>query len=158
MRPLSEATSRVSSKNFSKKYIALGRLVNQWEEIIGEEFAGLAQPVKMHYRKKKDKQTVRLDIATSAAYSTILAYRKDLILQRINQIFGNNYITEIKFVTSALPNAPPEIKKTPSPLTKAEKNDLSELLKHVEDEEFRQKLESFGKAFYQDQKAIGQKE
>ncbi len=157
MRPLSESTSRVSSKNFSKKYIALGRLVNQWTEIVGEEFADKAQPVKMHYRKKKDKQTVRLDIATSAAYSTILAYQKDLILQRINQIFGNNYITEIKFVASTLPEKLPEIKKTSRPLTNAEKNDLSELLEEVEDQEFKEKLKSFGTAFYQDKKRMDQK-
>lgn len=157
MRPLSESTSRVSSKNFQKKYIALGRLVNQWPEIVGEEFADKAQPIKLNYRKQKNKKIVRLDIATSAAYSTILAYQKDLILQRIHQIFGNDFITDIKFVASTIKEAPPEIKKRRAPLTRAEKNDLSELLEGIEDEEFKKRLKSFGTAFLQDQKTMDQK-
>ncbi len=157
MRPLSEATSRVSSKNFEKKYIALGRLVNQWPEIVGKEFADKAQPVKLNYRKQKDKRIIRLDIATSAAYSTILAYQKDLILQRINQIFGNDFITDIKFVASSIKDTPEVTKKRHAPLTKAEKNDLSKLLEGIEDEEFRKRLESFGTAFLQDQKTMDQK-
>lgn len=153
MRPLSEATSRVASKNFSKKYIALGRIVNQWTEIMGENFADIAQPIKVNYRKSKDKnkQTARLDIATSAAYATTLAYQKDLILQRINQIFGDNWITDIKFVASTLTDAPPKAKKKRRPLTNAQKNDLSDLLKDIEDDDFKQKLDSFGKAIYQDE-------
>lgn len=150
MRPLSEATSRVSSKNFDKKYIALGRIVNQWADIVGSDFADKAQPVKLNYRKKKDKKIVTLDIATSASYSTILSYQKDLILQRISQIFGDNFITDIKFVASTLPQTPLNSKKQNAPLTKAQKNDLSKLLEGIDDEEFREKLESFGIAFLED--------
>ena len=52
MRPLSEATSRISRKTFTRKFIALGRLLDQWDEVMGAQFASLAQPVKLNYRKK----------------------------------------------------------------------------------------------------------
>ncbi len=153
MRPLSEATSRVASKNFSKKYIAIGRLVEQWTDIMGEDFASKAQPVKIHYRKTKDqKPCARLDIATSQSYATILAYQKDLILERINRIFGDKWITEVKFVISHTIDPPLTPKKANTPLTQDEKKYLSDVLDQISDQDYKQKLESLGKALLTDLK------
>lgn len=155
MRPLSEATARVAGHNFSRKYIALGRIVNQWAEIVGEEFADKAQPVKIHYRKatRNKEQTATLDVATSAAYATVLPYQKDVILERINQIFGNQWITDIKFVASEIQETPITKKKIVSPLTADEKKYLSEVLGEIEDVEIKEKLENLGKSIIADQKS-----
>lgn len=152
MRPLSESASRVTSKNFSKKYIALGRIVNQWPSIIGEDFAEKAQPVKLHYRKKKKGQTIQLDISTSAAHATLLTYQKDLIRERINQIFGENWITDICFVVSQSQETSKKQKKAKAPLTLAEKNDLSKMLEEIADDEIKERLEQFGTAMMMDKK------
>ena len=155
MRPLSEATARVSSHNFSRKYIALGRIVNQWTEIMGTEFADKAQPIKINYRKatRSKEQSATLDIATSSAYATVLPYQKDLILERINQIFGNQWITDIRFVASEISETPITKKKIISPLTPGEKKYLSETLDQIDDPEFKEKLENFGKALLSDIKS-----
>ncbi len=52
MRPLSEATAKIAGRSFEPKYIALGRIVNNWRDIAGTKLADKAQPVKIHYRKK----------------------------------------------------------------------------------------------------------
>ena len=154
MRPLSEATSRIASKNFSRKYIALGRVIKQWQEIMGDEFADKAQPVKLNYRKGKQgqKATATLDIATSSSYATILPYQKGVILERINRIFGDKWITDIRFIASQIAEAPITKKRIISPLTTAEKKYLSEVLDQVDDIEFKEKLESLGKALIKDTK------
>ena len=154
MRPLSEATSRVASKNFSKKYIALGRVVKQWDDIMGSEFADKAQPVKINYRKatRSKAQTATLDIATTSSYATILPYQKDLILERINQLFGKQWITDIRFVAGNISESTISAKKITSPLTQSEKKYLSGVLEQVDDPEFKERLEKLGKALISDKK------
>ncbi len=155
MRPLSESTARVASKNFSRKYIALGRVVKQWDEIMGSEFADKAQPVKINYRKatRNKEQTATLDIATTSSYATILPYQKDLILERINQLFGSKWITDIRFVAGNISETNISTKKIISPLTQSEKKYLSGVLEQVEDPEFKDRLEKFGKALISDIKS-----
>lgn len=152
MRPLSEATSRVASHNFSRKYIALGRLVNQWEDIMGQEFADKAQPIKLRYRKnaRGKKPTATLDIATTSSYATILPYQKDLILERINRIFGDNWITDIRFIASDTIEAPITKKKIQTPLTSGQKKYLSGVLDEIDDPDFKERLERLGKAIITD--------
>ena len=156
MRPLSESTARIASKNFSRKYIALGRILKQWSDIMGSEFADKAQPLKINYRKatKNKKATATLDIATSSSYATILPYQKGVIMERINRLFGDNWITDIRFVASEISETPLLKKKIVSPLTKGEKSYLSETLNQIDDPEFKEKLESLGKALLTDIKSM----
>jgi len=154
MRPLSEATSRVSSKNFSRKYIALGRIVNQWAEVMGNEFADKAQPVKIHYRKggKNKKPTATLDIATSDSNATILNYQKGLILERLNRLFGDNWVTDIKFVASELAETPLTGRKINKPLSPLDKKYIDTTLDDIDDPEFKERLKNLGTALMMDLK------
>ncbi len=154
MRPLSESTARIAKNNFSRKYIALGRVLSQWNEIMGEEFASIAQPMKLNYRKspRGEKATATLDIATTSSYATILPYQKGLILERINKLFGDKWITDIRFVAGNLTDSPIKRKKIASPLTQNEKTYLSDVLDQVDDKEFKEKLESLGRAMLRDDK------
>lgn len=150
MRPLSEATARVASQNFERKYIALGRIVEHWATIVGQKLADKAQPLKIHYRKANPKQrgskaSATLDIAVSSANATLLHYQKDVILERINQVFGERWITAIRFVHAPVnsPLAPKPYKKR-RPLTDKENNDLKELLEKIEDPVIKEQLKTLG--------------
>ncbi|MBL4804479.1 MAG: DUF721 domain-containing protein [Alphaproteobacteria bacterium] len=146
MRRLSDATAKIAGKSFERKYIAIGRIVNNWSDIVGPKLADKAQPVKIHYRKQKNqpKPLATLEIATSSADATAMHYQKDLILERINQLFGEQWISAIRFV--AIPsNAPIKpIKKRKAPLTSDQKKTLSDMVLSVEDEYMRDRLKQFG--------------
>lgn len=152
MRPVSEATSRITGKSFSRKYIALGRIVNSWNEIVGPDLALKAQPARLRYAKRLDKGAPEavLDIATTTADATLLHYQKDLILERINRIFGEGWITGIRFVSMA--GNDPRIsdkvsgKKAKKPLTEQEKTYLSGILEGVGDTEIKSRLGSLGES------------
>ncbi len=147
MRPLSEATGRIAGQNFQRKYVALGRIVQHWSDIIGAELARKAQPVKIHYRKfeKSKEPQASLDIAVSSADATLLHYQKDLILERINQIFGERWISSIRFV-----NVPANeikssaFKKPKTPLSSEEKQSLNSLLENIADHDIKARLETLG--------------
>lgn len=155
MRPLSEATARIAGKSFERKYIALGRIVNNWRDIVGAKLADKAQPVKIHYRKSKDKKKpdATLEIAASSADATLLHYQKDLILERINQIFGERWITAIRFVNTPSNTQSKSIKKIKAPLTAAEKKTLSDMVFEIEDDRLRASLEQLGQAIILDEKS-----
>ncbi len=146
MRPLSEATAKIAGRSFQRKYIALGRIVNSWRDIVGESFATLAQPVKIQYRKnaKTDKPDATLHIATNSSQAQKMQYQKGLIMERINQIFGEAWITDIKFVP-IVANAPvSKPKKHAPPLTSEQKKTLSDMVVGIEDDEIRNSLLSLG--------------
>jgi hypothetical protein len=157
MKSLSEATAKIAGRSFERKYIALGRIVSNWREIAGENLADKAQPVKLYYRKKKKdagKPTATLEVAASSADSTKMHYQKGLMLERINQIFGEEWITDIKFV-AVVANAKPlkKAKKPPAPLTEEEKKTLSGMVLDIADEEIKDALLSLGQGIISKEKS-----
>lgn len=155
LRPLNASISRLTSETFSKKFVALGRILNNWDDIIGSELAVKAQPVKIHYRKPKDKSEkpqATLDIATTSADATTLHYQKDLILARINQIFGDNWVTAIRFVHLPANTVEPAYKRL-APLKEEDIAAIHAVLEGIEDEEIRIRLEKLGQSILRKEKA-----
>lgn len=152
MRPLSESAARVSGQCFERKYIALGRIVKQWPSIMGESLADKATPVKLHYRKgaKGKKPQVSLDIATSDSFATVLKMRTGLILERINQIFGEDWVSAVRFVNIPANVDAVKPKRAKRPLTPDEKKTLSDVLNAVDDADIQNRLSSLGEAILTD--------
>jgi hypothetical protein len=147
MKALSDSLPKLTREIFSKKFVSLARILAHWDDIVGRDMAVKAQPAKLHYRKAKiegEKSTATLDIAVSSADAALLHYQKDLILERMNQIFGERWITGIKFVHVAAnlqDKNPTFSSKTPSP---AEETAFLEFLAQIEDEDLRKRLEKMG--------------
>lgn len=146
LRLLSESIPKVTDKTFSRKFISLGRIVTHWAEIMGADMASKAQPLKIHFRKPKTARSLpqtTLDIAVSSADAVLLTYQKDVILEKINRVFGERWITDIKFVhmPDNRPATRPKPRKT---LTDDQKSHLSQLLEGVTDPDIKARLESFG--------------
>src|SRR5690606_32605718 len=119
LKPVSRSVPALLDKTFARKYIALGRIVTHWREVIGPDFFERAKPAKINYRKSKnpkEKSVATLDIAASSADCAVLVYQKDLILQRINHIFGDQWVSDIRFVHREQKD-PPKRRKTIKPLT-----------------------------------------
>jgi hypothetical protein len=144
---------RVTGKVFSRKYIMLGRLVTHWPDIVGADLAGRAQPVKIRYRKVpgSKKAEASLDIAASTAEATLLHYRKELILERINQIFGERLVTALRFVpVSANEALPPPSRRMKKPVSAKDREDIANLLAHIDDTGLKERLETLGISILQD--------
>jgi len=89
MRPVSAAAARVTAKVCSRKFIALGRVLRHWPDIVGPELASKAQPVRLTFRRTRDKKpAATLYIAARPAQASLLHYQTGLILERINRVFS----------------------------------------------------------------------
>lgn len=158
LRPLSSMVSKLTSVTFSKKFVAIGRILNMWNDIVGPEMAVKTQPAKINYRKPKDKgekPEATLDIAASSADAAVLHYQKDLILERINQIFGDKWVTGIRFVHVAQNSNDTDMTgRLPLPrLSEADKDAIKASLSHIQDEEIRISLEKLGQSVLRKERA-----
>jgi hypothetical protein len=151
LRPLAQTVPLVAEKAFNRKYILLGRIVTQWAEIVGPEFAGTATPCAIRrYRTGKEgeggKIHVCLDIAASSADAARLIYQRDLLLERMNRIFGECLVDSIKFVHLPANSAAAPAPRYRKPLTESQKKTLSLMLEGIEDEQVKAALERLGTA------------
>jgi hypothetical protein len=157
LRLLSHAVPKVTDKLFARKYIALGRIVTHWPDIIGADMATRTQPMKIHYRKaktdkdgKKEKARATLEIGASSADCAVLQMQKGLILERINQVFGDAWVEDIKFAHIAPPAKSVAKSRKKAPLNEEDQKYLAEILEEVTDPDIKQRLSSLGKAFLKD--------
>ena len=119
---------------------------------MGEKMATHAQPLKIHYRKPKrkgDKAEATLEIATSSSQASLLIMQKGVLLEKINHMFGENWVTDIRFVHTPS-HTPEKVKKQTNPLTIEEKNTLSHMLEMVDDPAIKERLENMGAALLKD--------
>jgi len=154
LKLVSSSLPKVTDKVFQRKYIALGRIVTCWEEIIGQQMAQKAQPVKIRYKKTKDKKQkpdAVLEIAVSSANASLLSMQKGVILERINQIFGDQWITDIRFIHQPA-NFKPKSSKPGRTLSDGDRESLSNLLDKIDDPVMRERLNSLGEALLKDHK------
>ncbi|NCO03195.1 MAG: DUF721 domain-containing protein [Alphaproteobacteria bacterium] len=152
LKLVSDSVPRVADKLFQRKYIALGRIVTHWSDIMGAELAQKTQPLKIHYRKaqrKGDKPQATLEIAASSANASLLIMKKGVLLEKMNHIFGEAWITDLKFVHIPANLSDKGKKRTASKSMDAgEKKALTSMLDMVEDIEIKERLERFGQAFF----------
>jgi hypothetical protein len=155
MKSLSHSVPGLLGKMFQRKYIALGRIVTSWQDIVGADVANRCQPVKINYFKSKiagEKATAGLEIAASSAEAAVLIYKKDLILQKLEMFFGDRWVTDIKFIHVELKTQPKPPKRIKT-LTESEKNYLSQLLEDVDDPDMKERLQSLGQSILQEKKS-----
>lgn len=155
LKLLSDAVPRVTDKTFKRKFMALGKLLARWEDIMGKQMASQAQPLKIRYRKPKkkgDRPEATLDVATSSAHASLLTMQKGMLLEKINYIFGEALVTDIRFVHTPANLEETNFKKS-KPLSPDEENTLSQMLEGIEDEDIRERLLNMGTAFLQDKKS-----
>ncbi len=158
LRLLSDTVPKVTGKLFARKYIALGRIVTHWPDIIGDDMAARAQPMKIHYRKaapdkdgKKGKSAATLEIGATSADCAVLQMQKGVILERINQVFGDAWVADLKF-THVAPDKKPPAKPRKRPLNEEEQKYLAEMLEEVTDPDIKQRLDRLGKAILEDKR------
>jgi hypothetical protein len=78
---------------------AVSRLLTHWAEVVGEEIAAQARPVKVGYGRGGFGATLTLLVAGPAA--PMLQMQEPRIRERVNACYGYNAISKILFTQTA---------------------------------------------------------
>ena len=78
---------------------AESRLLTHWAEVVGDDIARIARPVKIGYRR--DAFGASLTLLTTGAAAPILEMQKPKILERVNACYGYAAISRIVITQTA---------------------------------------------------------
>ena len=129
----------------AKKAASIIRVLNHWVEVMGHDMAPYSTPLKIGFKKQKDRQTgeqtsIRfLKIKADTGMSTKIAMREQIILQRLNTLFGTDDFQKLDIQQGrvTLPS-----KSTPSKPQPKHELDLPD----IDDPILKERLESLGQA------------
>lgn len=154
LRPLSKSVISLSKPVFQRKYLKLGRIYKYWPQIIGEEYAEKALPIALKTRPVKSKSSQKkydieatLCIISSSALALPLSYQKDRIIGRIEHLFGERIVTDLKITQNHSFQKKTVANKTKTVFPKI--SELQDMLQNISDPELRERLEHFGQSLYQ---------
>jgi hypothetical protein len=133
----------VAGKALGKKGLGYGKLVTDWQMIVGADLGGATAPVKLAFPKgQRTDATLTIDIVPARAIEA--QHMLPQLIERVNAVFGYRAVARIKLVQR------PPTQKTPHanlrPLSPHEESELVELTAIVPDGELRLALESLGRA------------
>ncbi|WP_092498346.1 DUF721 domain-containing protein [Meinhardsimonia xiamenensis] len=122
---------------------AVARLLTRWPEIVGEEIARIARPVKVSYAQGGFGAT--LTLLTSGAHAPFVQAEVPRIRERVNACYGYNAISRIRITqTHAAGFGEPERSfESPRPDPEAARQ-AETLAREVSDERLRRALASLG--------------
>lgn len=83
---------------YFKKGVEIKKIIYDWEEIIGTDIGTETVPYKITRNSFKQQPTYTIHIfVNNPSISTQLYYMTQIILEKITNYVGSNYITQIKY-------------------------------------------------------------
>ena len=130
---------------------AVSRLLTHWAEIVGQEIAAIARPVKVGYGKGGFGAT--LTVLTTGPQAPMLEMQKEQLRAKVNAVYGYNAISRIRITQTAptgFSEGQAQFEMRPKstaeqPPDPALEQAAREVAKSVENENLRSALELLGK-------------
>jgi hypothetical protein len=113
-RDISDLAGRLGGKVLRRHGFAQDKLVSQWPELVGPQFAGASLPVKLSFApgsKRGGTLTVRIE----GPLALHMQHVQDVILDRINSFFGYKAVERLRLVQGEVP---PVVSYQPATLPK----------------------------------------
>lgn len=152
LKHVSKSVLKVSGQLFDRKFITLGRLLEHWNLIVGYDYARTTTPIKITRSTIGKTKKYSLLVSTNSAQALQLHYKKDLILEKINQIIGETMITDLKFIDQSSYQASQQSKTykdkqtNPKSLSQEQAHKLNDMIHDISDEDFKNTLKTFGQS------------
>lgn len=83
----------------SRRGFAQSRILTHWEDIVGQDIARIATPVKVSYTKGGLGATIVL--LCSGVNAPLLEMQKPVIHERVNAVYGYNAISRVRITQTS---------------------------------------------------------
>ncbi|NCP61973.1 MAG: DUF721 domain-containing protein [Alphaproteobacteria bacterium] len=97
MKSIKAVVDRVVNPIAKKRGIIHGKIILEWEKIVGSQYAAFCAPLKITFRQGYRTYGV-LHIKVNPGHALLLTHSKDLIVEKVNTFFGYPAISTLKMM------------------------------------------------------------
>lgn len=134
----------------AKKSASIIRIINHWPDIIGKDIASKTAPIKIIFKRQKNRDTneqesvMALQLKAEGALGTTIAMRETIILDRLNRLFGHENFKKLDIIHGT-------VSSLQTPMTKKKPDITYDIqLPDIDDPILKSRLESLGQAVMND--------
>jgi hypothetical protein len=148
-RPLADLIGRCLGDVFARQGFASGELVTHWPEIVGEEIAAHAEPLKLQWPRGGDDapEPATLVLRVEGPAAIEIQHLAPVILERVNRFLGWRAVGRIALRQAPLGRRTD--KRAPSPPDPEVTARIAADLGHIDDAGLRAALARLGAAVKQ---------
>jgi len=97
-RPLAELLNSCISTAFARQGFAAREIVTHWPEIVGDEIAAVAEPIRMQWPRNPERATpATLVLRVEGLAAIEVQHPSGLVIERANRLFGWQAIARLAF-------------------------------------------------------------
>jgi hypothetical protein len=97
-RPLAELLNSCISTAFARQGFAAREIVTHWPEIVGDEIAAVAEPIRMQWPRNPEGATpATLVLRVEGPAAIEVQHQSGLVIERVNRFFGWQAIDRLAF-------------------------------------------------------------
>lgn len=136
----------LARKAYRARGFASDEAIARWRDIVGDELAGVAVPIRLRFRRGSRREGV-LELRVDPAYATQVQHRSEQILERLNTYFGYRAVAALTLVQGLIAEIRPhrhENQDTPQPPDSLVAARAERLANRVEDDKLRSLLRRWG--------------
>jgi hypothetical protein len=89
-RPLADLVAPCLGEAFARQGFAASRIVTHWREIVGEDIAAHAEPIKLQWPRgdAEEAEPATLVLRVEGPAALEIQHLSDVLLERVNRFFG----------------------------------------------------------------------
>ena len=97
-RPLAELLNNCLSTAFARQGFAAREIVTHWPEIVGQEIAEIAEPIRMQWpRNPEGAAPATLVLRVEGPAAIEVQHQSGLVIERVNRFFGWQAVDRLAF-------------------------------------------------------------
>jgi hypothetical protein len=115
-RPLADIASRTLADAFARQGFASTELVTRWADIVGNEIAVHAEPIRMQWPRRTDPEApepATLVLRVEGPVAIEIQHQSGVIIERVNRFFGWRAVGRIALRQAPLARRP--ARRPPAP-------------------------------------------
>ena len=148
-RKLNQIVQGVTSKVYGKYGFLNGTLVEDWERIVGPDYANSISPEKITFPAGKRNHGTLLVKASSHSTSLIFQHIHSYVIDRINTYYGYKAVDKIKVIVGKVSRpTKPETQKKERVIGKGQEKAIEKLVENIDNQELRDSLKNLGRMIY----------
>lgn len=142
MRHLTQALSKITNPMCQQQGFIRSAIILDWKLIIGDKFAELCHPVRIHFPFEK-RTGGRLYLKTSSSFAPEIAHLEPMIVDKINAYFGYGAVEKITIAHGFI-KPPVRKKKIKYQLNTEQRSMLEESVRDVTNNDLKEALFNLG--------------